>query len=70
MDKRIKESIKKIYSTIVTDGIPCGCSGMNVSEDYSNLNGWVPDADFGLECGIPTELAQINFKVPVQRFLC
>lgn len=31
-----------------------------MKEDYSNLNGYVKDADMGLGCGIPTEFAGIK----------
>jgi ubiquinone/menaquinone biosynthesis C-methylase UbiE len=30
------------------------------SEDYSKLEGYNPDADLGLGCGLPTEYAKIN----------
>ena len=30
------------------------------SEDYSNLDGYNPDADLGLGCGLPTEFANIR----------
>ena len=31
-----------------------------MKEDYSNLNGYVKDADMGLGCGVPTEFAGIK----------
>ena len=31
-----------------------------MSEDYSKLEGYNPDADLGLGCGLPTEFAQIS----------
>ena len=31
-----------------------------MSEEYSDLSGYVPDADLGLGCGLPTEFAQIK----------
>jgi SAM-dependent methyltransferase len=31
-----------------------------MAEDYTNLPGYVADADFGLGCGIPTEFARIQ----------
>ena len=30
------------------------------AEDYSNLKGYVQDADLGLGCGVPTEFAQLK----------
>ena len=39
----------------------CGDSTENImAEDYSNLEGYNPDADLGLGCGIPTEFAHIK----------
>lgn len=41
-----------------------GCCSTEVynimSDDYSQLEGYVPDADLGLGCGLPTQFAQIN----------
>ncbi|MCL6524413.1 MAG: arsenite methyltransferase [Thermoflavifilum sp.] len=34
------------------------CSSMN--EDYAELKGYIPDADLGLGCGLPTQFAQIK----------
>ena len=31
-----------------------------MSDDYSNLNGYNPDADLGLGCGLPTQFAGIQ----------
>lgn len=31
-----------------------------MSEDYSRLNGYEPDADLGVGCGLPTRYAQIK----------
>jgi SAM-dependent methyltransferase len=31
-----------------------------MSDDYSNLDGYNPDADLGLGCGLPTQFAQIK----------
>ena len=42
---------------------PGCCSGVNYtifSESYGNLEGYNPDADLGLGCGIPTEFAGIK----------
>ena len=39
------------------------CSGVDYtifSESYENQNGYNPDADLNLGCGIPTEFAQIK----------
>jgi len=40
-----------------------GCSTIDysvMSDDYSVTDGYVPEADLGLGCGIPTEFAQIQ----------
>ncbi len=31
-----------------------------MADDYANLEGYVPDADLGLGCGLPTEFAHIK----------
>ena len=44
-------------------GTGCGCSTIDASvmaEDYSQLKGYVADADLGLGCGLPTEHALIK----------
>ncbi len=44
-------------------GATCGCSTVDYSlmaDDYTNLPGYVPDADLGLGCGLPTEFAEIK----------
>lgn len=44
-------------------GCGCGCSNVDytvLAENYSNLSGYVEDADLGLGCGLPTEFAQIR----------
>jgi arsenite methyltransferase len=44
-------------------GSTCGCSDTTYtvfSDDYSKLEGYNPDADLGLGCGIPTEFAKIR----------
>ncbi|HET9745734.1 MAG TPA: arsenite methyltransferase [Chitinophagaceae bacterium] len=69
----IKEMVKERYSQIATQGklqnasSCCGataCCGDDVynimADDYSKLEGYNPDADLGLGCGLPTEFAQIK----------
>lgn len=44
-------------------GSTCGCGNADYtifSDDYSNQEGYNPDADLGLGCGIPTEYARIH----------
>jgi len=68
----IKEVVKEKYGQIAQQSSqlnrstccgagPCSLATSNImTEDYSGLNGYLPDADLGLGCGIPTEFAKIN----------
>lgn len=63
----IKEAVKNKYAEIAvaTKSCGCGCSSKVIDytimkDDYSQLNGYVKDADMGLGCGVPTEYAGIN----------
>ncbi|MDB5221772.1 MAG: arsM [Chitinophagaceae bacterium] len=68
----IKEMVKQKYSEIAlqdkeTNETSCcgsGCCSEEVynimSEDYNQLEGYNPDADLGLGCGLPTEFAKIK----------
>jgi len=67
-----KELVKQKYSEIAlqdkrTNESSCcgsGCCSTEVynimSDNYSNLEGYNPDADLGLGCGIPTQFAKIK----------
>jgi arsenite methyltransferase len=66
-NNKIKEVIKEKYGQIAvqsTQGCSCGCGPTIdysiMSDDYSKLEGYVPEADLGLGCGIPTEFADIK----------
>lgn len=73
-DFNVKELVKEKYTEIANqpksqnDASCCGATGCcdsngvyNImSDDYSTLEGYNPDADLGLGCGIPTEFAQIK----------
>lgn len=73
-DTAIKEMVKEKYAAIAEQpkdqnmvsccGATSACCGEDVynimSEDYSKLEGYNPDADLGLGCGLPTEFAQIS----------
>lgn len=41
-------------------GTDCGTTYTIMADDYSHLDGYLPDADLGLGCGLPTEYAQIK----------
>ena len=71
-ENQLKELVKQKYSEIAlqdkeTNQSSCfgagGCSTevYNImSDDYTQLEGYNPDADLGLGCGLPTEFAKIN----------
>jgi SAM-dependent methyltransferase len=71
--EQLKQIVKEKYSEIAEQsrednassccGAGCGCSTIDeavMAEDYTNLKGYVADADLGLGCGLPTEFAQIK----------
>jgi arsenite methyltransferase len=70
--EQIKEMVRQKYSEIAlqdkeTNQSSCcgsGCCSTDVynimSDDYSTLEGYSPDADLGLGCGLPTQFAQIK----------
>ena len=67
-EKELKELVRKKYSEIAlqdseTNAASCcgsgGCSDevYNImTDDYAEIEGYNPDADLKLGCGIPTEL--------------
>lgn len=70
---QIKELVKEKYAAIAAQSKDqnstscCGatsCCGDEVynimSDDYSKMEGYNPDADLGLGCGLPTEFARIK----------
>ncbi len=73
-DSTIKQLVKDKYGEIAaqskeTNASSCcgatGCCDNNdvyniMSDDYSGLEGYNPDADLGLGCGLPTEFAKIK----------
>lgn len=71
-DEQMKELVKQKYSEIAlqdkaTNESSCcgsGCCSTEVyqimSDDYSQLDGYNPDADLGLGCGLPTQFAKIK----------
>ncbi|RNI40237.1 methyltransferase domain-containing protein [Hanamia caeni] len=70
--EQLKEIVKRKYSEIAlqdkeTNQSACcgsGCCSTEVynimTDDYSNMEGYNPDADLGLGCGLPTQFAQIK----------
>lgn len=71
-DQQLKDIVKQKYSEIAlqdkeTNQSSCcgsGCCSTDVynimSDDYSKLEGFNPDADLGLGCGLPTQFAKIK----------
>ena len=69
---QIKEMVKQKYGEIALQDrntASCSCCGSGscstevyniMSEDYSQLEGYNPDADLGLGCGLPTQFAKIK----------
>ena len=64
----IKESVKNKYAEIAVATSTSGCCGTGskvidysiMQDDYTELDGYVKNADMGLGCGVPTEYAGIE----------
>jgi SAM-dependent methyltransferase len=71
-DKRIKDIVKEKYGQVARQvkkepGCSSSCCGSKkiveysfVGEKYDQIEGYVPEADLGLGCGLPTEYADIS----------
>ena len=73
-DSQIKQLVKEKYNEIASQskelnatsccGASSACFGDDVynimADDYSKLDGYNPDADLGLGCGLPTEFAKMK----------
>jgi len=71
-DDQLKEIVRKKYSEIAlqdketNQSSCCGAGGCStevyniMSDDYTKLEGYNPDADLGLGCGLPTQFARIK----------
>lgn len=69
---KIKETVREKYSEIANqskqqnESSCCGAGGCSTvdytmfSESYNELEGYLPDADLGLGCGLPTQFAKIK----------
>jgi arsenite methyltransferase len=69
MTKNIKKAVKQTYTAAVKNGSGCGCGPSCCSpdqltsfldENYKNVEGYQEIADYGLGCGLPTEIADIK----------
>jgi ubiquinone/menaquinone biosynthesis C-methylase UbiE len=70
--EQIKDMVREKYSAIAlqdkeTNQSSCcgsGCCAIEtaniMTDDYSNIEGYNPDADLGLGCGLPTQFARIK----------
>jgi|SRR6218665_159711 len=70
--EELKEIVRQKYSEIALQDKDenasscCGSGGCStevyniMTDDYTDLNGYNPDADLGLGCGLPTQFAQIK----------
>ncbi len=71
-EEQIKEMVKQKYSEIAlqdketNQSSCCGAGGCStevytiMSEDYKSIDGYNPNADLGLGCGLPTQFAKIK----------
>lgn len=71
-EKEIKEMVRQKYSEIALQDKAdnaascCGAGGCStevyniMSEEYNEIEGYNPDADLGLGCGLPTQFAKIK----------
>lgn len=71
-DAQIKEMVRQKYSEIAlqdkeqNQSSCCGAGGCStevyniMSDDYNELEGYNPEADLGLGCGLPTQFAHIK----------
>lgn len=69
---QVKELVRQKYSEIAlqdketNQSSCCGAGGCSteiyniMADDYKNLEGYNPDADLGLGCGLPTQFARIK----------
>ena len=63
--KPIKTLVKEKYNRLVKENRPGSasrnsCCEESFQEDYSQINGYEPEADFGLGCGLPTVYAKLK----------
>jgi SAM-dependent methyltransferase len=73
-ERQIKDMVREKYASIASQskdvnqtsccGATASCCGDEVynimADDYTALEGYNPDADLGLGCGLPTEFAKIK----------
>lgn len=60
--EKVKEAVRDKYAAIATQ-TGQGCTATEVSfvgDDYTQIEGYIADADLGLGCGIPTTTAKMK----------
>lgn len=63
---KIKQEVRNHYTKVVNTassccGSACGCKAdFTFAESYAGHEGYVPDADLGLGCGIPIDVADMK----------
>src|SRR5262245_38086908 len=60
----IKQAVREKYGKLAEEHSGAGCCGSSevtcFGDDYTQLSGYVAEADLGLGCGIPTGVAWIK----------
>ena len=68
-EDHLKKIVRERYARAATenDGCGCGCSDDKydpeysfVGKEYASREGYAPEADLGLGCGVPTDIADIK----------
>ena len=67
VNSEIKKLVRDHYAKIAAGPVRSGCSCctdepdyVNIRESYSTIDGYPPDTDLGLGCGLPTRSARIR----------
>ena len=56
----IAEQSKETNASSCCGAIECCTVDVSMADNYSKLDGYAPEADLGLGCGLPTEFAKIS----------
>ena len=75
--EQVKDMVRQKYSEIALQDKTanasscCGAGGCStevyniMADDYTQLEGYNPDADLGLGCGLPTQLLKISSGIMI-----
>lgn len=69
--ENVKETVREAYTKVVKGSETSVCCGPTCctpttdaidafNDSYEHLKGYIPEADYGLGCGLPTEIANIK----------